>query len=615
MKTTEDIQNELSVSKSTIGNWVKTGVIPGYRNGNYFDEKTYAAILGSVTSSKNRLKSRANRLQNRRRSLPSITSTGVTQKRTMKALTILFEESGGTLNSFMLAFCLTRLRQRGLLRVRTRGEQLELKTENSGFTAFLSDWTSTCTGVAGLMRGMHDLNLNAAESGDFAGAVYEYLRPLGEKSRFGAFFTPARLVEGVELTPGETVLDPCAGTGTLLLSIISRDREPSEITLRDIDLLALRIATVNFTLFFNRVDQLVKTETVDILGDARSESFGYVVTNPPWGARLSVERKGFLQKKYPHLQTAESFSIALHNSLKKLKPEGRLHFILPESMLYVDAHAPIRKHIFSTGHSVSIWPFGAAFKGVMSKVFRLEIKKGRSACTVHRKEQSMELPMGLLEKNKYRPPNISSFQELMILEKILDVRGFYLKGKCLFGLGIVTGNNDLHLKKHRLAGTEPIFTGKEIDSFKLKEPCYFIDSELAKLQQVAPIELYRRHKICYRFISNSIVAVADYEGSLILNSANFLIPDASIPTKALCSFLNAPVFTFIYRSLFKATKVLRRHLETMPIPLDFYNHAEELSLIYDEMQQGKSAWHRLHLLACRLYGLTREEADFLWVRR
>jgi 16S rRNA G966 N2-methylase RsmD len=615
MKTREDLRKYLCVSAATLGNWVKTGVIPAYPNGEYFEEKTYTAIIGSITTSHNKLKKRANRLQNRSLSLHSNTSAGAPAKRMLKALSLLFEEQGANLNSFMLALCLARLRQQKLLRLRICGKQLELQAGSPAFTAFLKDWMAGCSRVAGLTEAVLSLNLPLAETGDFTGAVYEYLRPLGEKSRFGAFFTPHRLVSGVKTESGQRVLDPCAGTGSLLLAAIGKGHEPGKITLRDIDPLALKIATVNFALHFERVDKLVKTEVVDILHDTRPEDFDYVVTNPPWGARLSAEKKDFLRKKYPNLHTAESFSIALHNSLNKLSPEGSLYFILPESMLYVDAHAAIRRHVFTSGHAVSIRHFGAAFKGVMSKVVRLEMRKGRLECTVAKAGQVLDFSIKLLKKNIYRPPHIFSRKELAILEKILDSGSFYLKGKCRFGLGIVTGSNAAHLKEQRHDGAEPIFTGKEISAFKFREPRHFISPDPAKLQQVAPLELYRRPKICYRFVSNSIVTAADFDGSLILNSANFLIPDASLPIKALSAFLNAPVVTFAFRSLFNATKVLRQHLETIPIPAGFYSSAEELSRIYDEMQQTGDGWLHLHQLTCRLYGLTGEDAAFLWEKR
>ncbi len=612
--TKEYISSVLGVSRATISNWIKTGEMPDYpQNNKGYSPSTYHNILEHIQST-NKLTSRVNRTFNQETQIVTGTLSYAESKLLVEWLINLLQRYDLSVEDLMITLSIKALSEQELIDF--DWETGLIQSENPDFTNFLEAWIENqdLEPLQQLYIDLQGLKIPDTEP-DFMGVVYESMRTVGEKSRLGAFFTPAYLIEDIEIEPNATVLDPCSGTGTILLHVLERDHLPDLIHLRDIDGLALRIAKVNFALFFDRVDKLVQTEWVDIFTPPKKERFDYIITNPPWGARLDKKTKKQLLKDYPELNSSESFSIALYNSLQKLKRntlggkriQSSLIFILPESLLYVDAHENIRKILFEGFYKTTIRHFGKAFKGVMSKVIRLEVQKGQPEVGIIKEEQGYQMPMELLSINNYRPPAINHAAELPILEKIFAQDYFSLNERSTFGLGIVTGNNKMHLKDQQKPGAEPIYTGKNLKPFMFEEATKFIHFDPSKLQQVAKVELYRQPKICYRFISNKLTVVADFKGALVLNSINFFIPE-DLSIKALCAFLNAPIATYLYQRLFNSIKVLRKHLEALPIPSNFPDYEERLVALHELGVEGGDYEAALHQLTCEMYGLTEEEA-------
>lgn len=612
--TKEYIRNVLGISKATISNWIRTGQMPDYPEGNNgYTPSTFHNILAQIQST-NKLTSRVNRSFNQETQIVTGTLSYAESKLLVEWLMNLLQKYELSVEELMLTLSIKALSEQELIDF--DWDTGLIQSENEQFNLFLEDWITDrdLDNLHELFVDLQGLKIPETEP-DFMGVVYESMRTVGEKSRLGAFFTPAYLIEDIEVETNATVLDPCSGTGTILLHVLDREHEPDLIHLRDIDELALRVAKVNFALFFNRIDKIVETELVDILTPPKKERFDYIITNPPWGARLDKKTKKQLQKDYPELNSSESFSIALYNSLQKLKRStvkgnrlaSRLIFILPESLLYVDAHANIRKLLFEGPYKTKIEHFGKAFKGVMSKVIRIEVQRGKNEVSILKEEQAYKMSKHLLELNNYRPAAVNRPAELLILEKIFEQDYFSLEERSTFGLGIVTGNNKMHLRNKQEAGAEPIYTGKNLRPFQFEEPTKFIQFDPSKLQQVAKVELYRQPKICYRFISNKLMVVADLKGALLLNSINFFIPEG-MSLKALCAFLNAPISTYLYQRLFNSIKVLRKHLEALPIPSNFSDYEAQLADLHDKAVNEQAYEAALHQLTCEMYGLDELES-------
>lgn len=609
MKKYSDIQRELNVSKATISNWIKTGVLPDNIDDTGIEDATYDTLIHDIRLRQNRLQSRANRQSNHSGSGFSSISFSEKGKLIIKKLIELQSEKDFSLSQLMCVVSIIILERKQLVRCRFGKKNLYVNSDNPVFTSFLNSWMKEFeSGSANLYRRLIIFDFPDTER-DFIGALYESLRTVSDKSINGAYFTPAFLTNGICIPTDSSVIDPCAGTGSMLLDILSKKHNPNKIVLRDIDITALRIAKVNFVLFFNSTQSLVKTQVLDILKpiEKLDRKYDFVITNPPYGAKFTAERKSELINEFPELVSSESFSIALFQSLKTLKKTGKLFFILPESILYVGTHLNIRKKIFEKNHSVKIYHFGQAFKGVMSPIIRLEIEKTGSKSVIVREGKELEFSREQLVKNQYRPPFVSSVAEIETLEKILSTPSFTLERKCRFGIGIVTGNNrkhlmsDLSLIKNK---TEAIYTGKELYKFRFADPKYCIDFNPHILQQTAPLQQYYSPKICYRFISDSLVTCFDESGILILNSINFFVPqDKDISPKALCAYLNSSVATFIYRKMFNSTKVLRSHIEMIPIPISFFENTDKLEKLYELGKAGDNIQNGLDRLCDLMFEL------------
>ena len=299
MKTRKDLQHELNVSAAPIANWVKTGLIPDYPNGAfYYDESTYNALLNCLLHDPGKLRKRANRTQNKSRLTAANPPKNALARQALATLMRLFQESGFSVNAFMLAVSLARLQKQFLVTVQGK----TIYSLNSVFSRYLEEWLAQAeTDVEPLLQKLSEVEFPAGDD-DFLGITYESLRTVADKSASGAYFTPLNLVAGISVPETAALLDPCAGTGSMILGIISRHHQPHNITLRDVDALALRIATVNFVLFFNSPFSLVNTQVHNALAPVTAaESFDIIISNPPYGAALSAEQKKALVAQYPQV--------------------------------------------------------------------------------------------------------------------------------------------------------------------------------------------------------------------------------------------------------------------------------------------------------------------------
>lgn len=120
------------------------------------------------------------------------------------------------------------------------------------------------------------------------------------------------------------------------------------------------------------------------------------------------------------------------------------------------------------------------------------------------------------------------------------VNNFTLNGNADFALGILTGSNKKFLQKSKNADNEEIIRGSDVFKYGFQRGSNYIKFEPGKLQQVAPIRMYRApEKLFYRFISETPVFAYDDKQLLSLNSCNILIPHVSgIDMKYILAVLN-----------------------------------------------------------------------------
>lgn len=570
----KDIQNRFNISLATVNNWIKTGVIPAPKDG-YYTKDIYSALVKSIEIDSLRLQSRANRSY---QNSSDVIFLGIKDKKRKELLLNLIETfKKSTLSIQEATACL--------------GKQLLI---NNDLYAENSEIFSKIKEIYNGINIFQSFNIEN-KNDDILGAFYQSVQSISCKSKAGAFYTPAEILTSIKIPVNAKVLDPCCGSGSILINTLSKNHNPDNIYAFDIDEIALLICHINLILFFNNSfisphiekRDLIFSNEIDLFSK-NDEKYDFIVTNPPWGSKLSKQQKDLLLSRYPFLETTEVFSIALYNSLKKLSENGKLNFFLPESILNVASHKNIRKILLNSHRNIEIFPLGMAFKGVQSECVLLklsEIMENESQIIVEKDKKYKLNIKNITSPNYLISYNISEVDE-KILNKIYSLGSERLSETTKFALGIVTGNNKKYLHEKKMNDDEPVFRGKDILPYMLKSPETFIKFTPDVFQQVAPITMYRSKKIVYKFISDKIVCALN-DGNLVLNSANIII-SYDYPMEILVCLFNSPVYTFIYQKKFNSKKVLKQHFQDFPLPILNYDLSRKFNEVYSGILNNRS---------------------------
>ena len=299
----------------------------------------------------------------------------------------------------------------------------------------------------------------------------------------------------------------------------------------------------------------------------------YIVGNPPWGYNFSETEKQNFRKKYKVGKNIESFDLVLQQSIFDLNNNGVITFVLPEAFLNVNTHKSTREIISSCCNIEYIEYLGDIFDGVQCPSIIIKLKKtGKPLCTKGLKIKDKTDKIFIIKTN--RPVINSEFsfnmtdEEASLLQQMENIKNkITLKGCSKFALGIVTGDNKKYLSSIKTDENEAILRGTDINNF-IYTPQKYIKFNPKNFQQVAPLELYRaKEKLVYKFISKEPVFAYDNKQTLTLNSCNILIPEIEgIDIKYIMAVLNSDIVRFYYKKRFNSLKILRSHLENIPIP-------------------------------------------------
>jgi hypothetical protein len=203
--------------------------------------------------------------------------------------------------------------------------------------------------------------------------------------------------------------------------------------------------------------------------------------------------------------------------------------------------------------------------------------------------------------------------EYKILKKIENVDNkITLKNNSQFALGIVTGDNEKYISTIKNSKNEMVLKGVNIEKFNYRNSDVYITFTPENFQQVAPVELYRaKEKLFYKFISKELVFAYDNKQTLSLNSCNILIPQISgLDIKYILAILNSGVAQFYFRSKYNSLKVLREHIENIPIPKVSKEKQRIIVSCVDEiLKRGYSdlIYNQIEKQVADLFGLTGEE--------
>lgn len=627
MISLNELCEQLSISSATGRNWIKLGKIIPQKviEGNYFFSIGYLNdIKSSIINGQNEsLKSRRNKRYVSGNNLYSsyISETSVnlsTVQHIVDAINELNIELTKDIISTVIVYFARQI-------VDNRyGYLLEDIINNFGYS---NDFVNGNPKI-------FQSKLIKEKDEDILGLLYLSLKALGDRKAKGAYYTPTSIVKRLVTSlfydvdcSRKTIIDPCCGTGNFILQLPSLIAAEN-VYASDIDLMSVLIARVNYALKFNLYDKNLIYSHVslcDYLENGSGRKYDYIIGNPPWGCDFTSEQKTKLKEKYVSAKgtNIESYDVVVEQALSELNMDGILAFVLPEAFLNVKTHTPIRKYLMKENSISYIEYLGEVFDGVQCPSIIVQIlHNARSFSTkgmiVKRGEQEFVIDTNR-EVNAECFNFITNDSQYLLLEKIMNIPNkVYLKDNAQFALGIVTGDNSKYISKIKTSSNEIILKGSDILKYKYEVSGNFIDFIADEFQQVAPIEIYRANeKLLYKFISNKLVFAYDDKQTLSLNSCNILIPQIpELSVKYILAVLNSSVAQFVFKNKFNSIKVLRSHIEQIPIPVVSKNIQEEIENLVDNIlvsteEEYQNLCEELDYKISKIYTLTDAEISMV----
>lgn len=549
----------LSISKATVKNWVRLGKLKIDSDGETFDKKYIETLLTDIKSGRDsRLKSRRNKKSVSGKVLyKDYIKNNHNRKIVEDILNSCEQITEDELRVILADFAIQLYKQRGGTVV-SKDALFEGKTKITNHSVF------------------NDL------IGDLLGNLN---------------------VSGIDLTKLQTAL----GCKVQLA--------PSEDTLgienlygQDIDEISILIARINMFLFDNSItkEQLYSQFICgNTLSDTFSRKFSVILGNPPWGYDFSKEETTYLTANYTTAKNKgmESYDLFVEKGLAMLEEDGYLAYVLPEAILTVASHQQARELIAKSTAFKFVSYLGNAFSGVQCPAVILGIQNGYQGET-----KGCRIELGreefTINKNRDIDSTLFSFNmnddEYDCLRAISSVKNAErLADNAKFALGIVTGNNKEYIKGTKIDGMESILKGSDIFRYTIKKADNYIHFTPEKFQQAAPTEMYRaKEKLLYRFIAEVPVFAYDNQQTLSLNSCNILIPQIEgMNIKYILAILNSSVAAYFINKKYNSVKLLRSHIESLPIPVinaerqkdiikkvdHIMNSNENISGLYEEL--------------------------------
>jgi predicted RNA methylase len=401
---------------------------------------------------------------------------------------------------------------------------------------------------------------------DLLGSVYQFLNSKMENLEKGSFYTGGEVardfISDLTFSNGELILDPACGSGSFLF----RSTAPAaQIYGVDADPIAIMIAKFNYFQKFPNADypNLFCEDFFTWFSINEDERFDYIIGNPPYGANLDLAK---IPTQY--IDSGESFSYFIEFGFWLLKQDGVFRYLLPESILNVKRHTDVRNFILKKTNLKRIKRYSKKFAGVMSDVYMIELNHKRTESVVFEDGSETLIPKNIFVSLKNSIFVNLNKADIGIIEKVEKLQGSDLS-QSIFGLGVVTGDNKTKLFSTQLDGMEAIFTGKEVEKYRLLPPRNFLFFDRSNLQQVAPDEIYRAPiKLIYQTISKYLKVAIDTTGSLSSNSANIIIPKIpNLDPYTILGLLNSDVYSYLHLKLFGGVnKIAKENLMALPFP-------------------------------------------------
>ena len=637
--TVDDVCKVLSISKATAKNWIRLGKIVPDIGDQLFSPEYIEGFVEELKLDDNaKLKSRRNKKRATGKVLyKDYVHTSSNQKLVSDLLDLGIIEHEKDLLVVLANFAVQLYYQSHNIQFSDNNVLLDFLSQShaSNFDILIKDLIGNCTLDSALINKLLPAllkRIHFVKGEDSLGFVYISLRDIGQRKSSGAYYTPEkvvgelidRLYENDADLKVKTICDPCCGTGNFLLRLGVKGIDYANLYGQDIDPVSVFLARINIALVEPQMPALNIRSRI-IVGNTYFETFrqkfDVIVGNPPWGSDFSEEDALRCRKLFKTAdgKSIESYDLFVEKALSMLNHKGVLAFVLPEAILSVAAHDAVRKLMIASCSFRFVSYLGNAFSGVQCPSIILGVTLDDERMVIGCKVTTERGAFIISEHRSFSDGTLSfniSDEENQCLNAISNIKNVaYLKGNAKFALGIVTGNNKAYISTEKRDGTEIILKGSDIQRYGITPSGNYIRFVPESFQQVAPVEMYRaREKLLYRFISEVPVFTYDNHQTLSLNSCNIVIPEIDgLDMKYILAILNSSVAAYFISKRFNSVKLLRSHIEQMPIPVvpidvqvpiikkvdRIMNSSENISGLYEDLDADIMA----------LYGLTIAQID------
>jgi len=431
------------------------------------------------------------------------------------------------------------------------------------------------------------------------------------RNKEGIYYTPLYIVKDLlkDISRSEksylTFCDPSCGSGNFIIKALDMGFKPENVFGFDVDPLAVEITKNRiFKKTGFKTQNIIVTDFLDESLKPTRKKFNYIFTNPPWGKKISKDKKEYFANILNN-KCVDTCALFFFASLKCLKENGVLGFLLPESFFNISVFEPARKTVLDLKIE-RIVDYGKVFNGLVTKAQAIVVRNIKNSDDNSLVECSY--------KNKSYLRSITSFKKLPkliynfycsdkdadVIEHIFSFPHITLKNNAKWGLGIVTGNNSKYRSSNMKEDYMAVYRGADITKHGLKKPTSFIPKDISLYQQVAPKKLYEsKEKLIYKFITSKLCFFCDTKKRYILNSANMLILKHNFPISGqqLSNLLNSDLLNWLFLKIFNTHKVLRSDLETLPIHLEYFkihNNFDEIEFLnYLKLQKVTDGTYRI----------------------
>lgn len=410
---------------------------------------------------------------------------------------------------------------------------------------------------------------------DLLGSQYEQMLPESFRNQEGIYYTPERIANDMiqnHIKEDALFLDPCCGSGNFLLKAIELGVSPSNIYGFDTDPNAVIITK-------QRIKAKTGFECENIvcgnfleMAKQLNLKFTYIFTNPPWGKKISKEKKEYYSSLYHTGESTDTSSIFYFAAASLLAVNGIIGFLLPEAVLNIGSYEDHRKALLNNT-IISIVDYGKPFKGVFTKAYAVTSSYSSSKidsmvrCCFEGK-QVLRTQASFISMPKHIFNIWINENHASIISKIYSFPHITLANHAQWALGIVTGNNKKYCLSEPSGNSIPVYRGKDITKNGLLPPAVYIENDFSKYQQVAPMSMYlAKPKLIYRFISDRLIFYNDNTQAFVLNSANIIVPNSSFPFSSgyLAEYFNGDFANWLFNALFHTHKILRGDIEQLPL--------------------------------------------------